>query len=188
MTRKRKRYCEKVTAAEASRKRLKLDAGLGSNLVLPKEDAFIKHPLLSFYYPQVLTLRHYILSRLPLSSKTRRRRVASVGTHHQTSADVAASKDQSNTQKLEDDHALAKLLDATLVGRPDGQSPARDDCRARELATFSQKVTSTVGSSAGSGTRSQPEACTSFIVNQRRKGPFLGMYCKGVRWLSPRNP
>lgn len=165
MTRKRKRSHKEVEAPEAPRKRVRLDAGLGSNWVSPKEDASIKHPLLSLYYPQVLTLRNYLLSRLPLFSKSRRRRVTSAGTHYQTSADVAASEDPSNTHRLEDDRALAKLLDATLVGRPDGQSPDQDDSRVRELATFSQKVTSTIGSSAGSGTRSQSEACTLFIVD-----------------------
>lgn len=184
MTRKRKRSHKEVKAPEAPRKRVRLDAGLGSTWVLPEDNASVKHPLLSLYYPQVLTLRNFLLSRLPFSSKSRRRRIESAGAHHDTSDGVAASEDQSNTQRLEDDRALAKLLDATLVGQPDGQSTDRGDCRVRELATFSQKATSTVGSSAGSGTRSQFEACTPFIGDQHCEDLFLRNLGKGVRWRS----
>lgn len=88
MPRKRKRSHKQVKATEDPRKRMRLDHGLGSGAVLPKEDVFVKHPLLRLYYPQVLTLRNYLLSRLPLSSKSRRRRVATAGTQCGTSDHV----------------------------------------------------------------------------------------------------
>ena len=160
MARKRKRSHKPVEASEDARKRVRLDAGLASSGVLAKEDAFIEHPLLSLYYPQVLTLRNYLLSRLPLSSKSRRRKIASAGTHCETSADVKASEDTRNPPRIEDDRALAKLLDATLVGRFHTQWPNQDDSRVKGLAAFSQKVNSTVGSSAGGSTCSQSEVCT----------------------------
>ena len=160
MARKRKRSHKQVETTEGPRKRMRPDAGLGSSGLLPKDDTFIKHPLLSIYYPQVLTLRNYLLSQLPLSSKSRRRRIASAGTHYRASADVGASED--STQRIENDGALAKLLNATLVGQLPKQWPNRDDSRLKELVTFSQKVTSTVGSSADGGICSQTEACTHF--------------------------
>lgn len=163
MARKRKRSHKQVEVTEGPQKRIRLDAGSGSSGVLSKDDTLIKHPLLSLYYPQVLTLRNYLLSQLPLSSKSRRRRLASAGTHYRAPPNVGASEDQSNTQRIENDRALAKLLDATLVGQLHMQWPNRDDSRVKELATFSQKVTSTVGSSAGGGICSQTEACTAFF-------------------------
>lgn len=161
MARKRKRSHKQAETSEGPRKRGRLDAGLQSSVVLPKDDAFIKHPLLSLYYPRVLTLRDYLLSQLPPSARSRRRRLSSAGTHHETFDAVGASDDQRNTPRVEDDGALAKLLDSTLIGQFQAQWLNRDDSRIRELATFSQKVTSTVGSSAeGGGTCSQSEACT----------------------------
>ncbi|SLM33959.1 telomerase reverse transcriptase [Lasallia pustulata] len=144
MARKRKRSHKQAETSEGPRKRGRLDAGLQSSVVLPKDDAFIKHPLLSLYYPRVLTLRDYLLSQLPPSARSRRRRLSSAGTHHETFDAVGASDDQRNTPRVEDDGALAKLLDSTLIGQFQAQWLNRDDSRIRELATFSQKVTSTI--------------------------------------------
>ena len=60
------------------------------------------HPVISLYYRDVLTLRQYLLCRLPGSSKLRRRRIASVGS--------ASNSADHNSQ------SLATLLDTTLVG------------------------------------------------------------------------
>ena len=163
MARKRKRSHKQVESSEGPRKRRSLDAGLQSSVVLPKDNAFITHPLLSLYYPRLLTLRHYLQSQLPPSARSRRRRIASAATQHETFDAVGASDYQRNTQRVEDDGALATLLDTTLIGQFQAQRPDRDDSRIRELATLSQKVTSTVGSSVGGGTCSQSEACTILL-------------------------
>ena len=159
MTRKRKRSHKQIEAIEGPRKRARLDPGVGPSRVLPYEDASIKHPVLSLYYPQVLTLRNFLLSKLPLSSRSRHRKITSAGIHCESSANVGASEDAEHSQRLEDDTALAKSLDTTFVGQLHVRPPGSDDSRVKGLASFSQKVSSTVGSSAGGGTCSQSEAC-----------------------------
>jgi hypothetical protein len=64
------------------------------------------HPVLRRLYPQIVTLRHHLVSQLPVSSKSRRRRISQLGqpapAQDETAADV--------------DHELGLLLDAALVG------------------------------------------------------------------------
>ncbi|KAI9042294.1 telomerase reverse transcriptase [Aspergillus affinis] len=60
------------------------------------------HPVISLYYPRVVTLRQYLLRRIPVSSKSCRRRIAAVR-NDLTSSDLKS-------------HGLAIFLDTTLVG------------------------------------------------------------------------
>lgn len=92
----------------------------------------VDHPVLRRLYPGVLSLRHYLLSRLPASSKYRRRRLTQLGLHHHAQHHLDAD--------------LAQLLDATLIGIPRtadaaGQDEAAKD-RARDIDTFSQQLSS----------------------------------------------
>ncbi|KAH9860521.1 hypothetical protein J1614_011852 [Plenodomus biglobosus] len=66
----------------------------------------VDHPVLRRLFPRVLTLRHYLLSQLSNSSKSRRRRIAQIG--QSTSALDATSK-----QPI--DEELGRLLDTALV-------------------------------------------------------------------------
>ena len=106
----------------------------------------VKHPVLSLYYRNVLTLRDYLLSNLPGTSKVRRRKIASIlpdtsSPHH---------GDQGTNPLSQNDHRLSKLLHNTLVCTVHEQTPRTDCSRARDFEAFSQHVTSTAGSSIAS--------------------------------------
>ncbi|KAF9730455.1 telomerase reverse transcriptase [Paraphaeosphaeria minitans] len=102
----------------------------------------IEHPVLSRLYPEVLSLRHYLLSRLPASSrsKNRRRNLSRLGipTRHQDTAPRGI------------DLELADLLDATLVGVVPSPRAGNPESAARErdgdLESFTQEVAASNGS------------------------------------------
>jgi len=121
MTRKRKRsrLCTQDSAAEP-RKRFQADVEQGS----------VKHPTLCLYYTHVSTLRNFLLSKLPTSSKTRCRRIIT---------------------------AEHEFLDSTLVCMVDVQQPRLDSSRARDFEAFSQHFNLTAGSSIGEGSTSQSD-------------------------------
>ncbi|KAH7131938.1 hypothetical protein B0J11DRAFT_211008 [Dendryphion nanum] len=97
------------------------------------------HPVLRRLYPELLTLRHYLLARLPNSSKNRRRRISQLGqkppVHDTTTTAI-------------DDHGaefeLAKLLDSILVGvSPKAVAKDREkseDSRTKDIESFSQEL------------------------------------------------
>ncbi|PWY77241.1 hypothetical protein BO94DRAFT_472976 [Aspergillus sclerotioniger CBS 115572] len=87
------------------------------------------HPVISLYYPQVVTLRQYLLRQIPLSSRSRRRRIVSI------------RDDQPPVRISNDGHSgaqLAKLLDTTLVGILTESPPTCNEERRQELAAFTQ--------------------------------------------------
>lgn len=110
------------------------------SLATAPRDSAVKQDLLARYYPRVETLRAYLLTRLPASSRIRRKRLAAVG----------ATAEPSAVEQL-----LSRLLDMTLVacgvsssgdgnGDDDGDPPdglpsleERGD-RERLRETFSQ--------------------------------------------------
>lgn len=108
------------------------------------------HPVLQRLYPQLLTLRHYLSSRLPRSSKNRRRKISQLG---QAPAHPACDADVE----------LAKLLDTTLVGGafPNVSVEAPDQVdqdRDRDIAAFTQQLSQvTPGGTFRPGYFLQPE-------------------------------
>jgi telomerase reverse transcriptase len=118
--RKRKRPDTKFKGLE-KRQRISNSAKAGAapnNLV-------VKQALLSQFYPEVFTLREYLLSRLPTASKIRRKKILSVGSSQD--AEVRAG------------HGLSSFLDRTLVGVLKGENGRRED-RWRHWGAFSQKA------------------------------------------------
>ncbi|KAL2018698.1 hypothetical protein VTK56DRAFT_472 [Thermocarpiscus australiensis] len=91
-------------------------------------DGIVKHALLMQYYPAVQTLRQYLISKLPASSRIRRRKIASVGL-----AQPPPEKSLS-----EDELAVGKLLDTTIVASHDRVQDSRDG-RWEQWVGFSQK-------------------------------------------------
>ncbi|OTB06698.1 hypothetical protein M426DRAFT_106412 [Hypoxylon sp. CI-4A] len=86
------------------------------------------HAVLNQFYPQVLTLRNYILSKLPATSRLRRKKVTAVGITTKT-PDLSLS----DVEK-----SLGALLDNTLIGtQVDSQNP--EDNRLEGWKAFSQK-------------------------------------------------
>lgn len=114
------------------------------------------HPALSLYYVKVCGLREYLLSTLPASSKSRRKRISLLG--------LAQSGADNNgktvaTSGLDTDARLAGLLDSVLVGV--GPCKERDLTRTKDFEVFSQQANSSVTSSLEDGTASQPEVRSS---------------------------
>ncbi|KNG48986.1 telomerase reverse transcriptase [Stemphylium lycopersici] len=92
------------------------------------------HPVLQRLYPQVSTLRHYLLSRLPSSSKNRHRRISQLGR-------AAPAPGIGPAQQV--DSAVVRLLDTALVGSTahgavEQQSRA-DQERDRDIIAFTQQ-------------------------------------------------
>ncbi|KAI8954726.1 hypothetical protein F4801DRAFT_446886 [Xylaria longipes] len=86
-----------------------------------------QHPVLSQYYPQVQNLRDYIISKLPSSSRIRRRKVSAVG---------IASKSP-GTPLSDIEQSLGALLDTTLIGLP--KPTTEEDHRMDGWKNFSQR-------------------------------------------------
>jgi len=157
--RKRKRHCQ--SAEDRPKKRVRVGNVVDS---APLDCTAITHPVLSLYYPAVVTLRRYLWSKFPISSKARRRRLLATGCcAEQSRSGLRRSHpthvDELNDSSRDDSHgALASLLDTTLVCGLEISCSAQDQSRINELATFSQHQSrSTAGSSPGSGNCSQSE-------------------------------
>lgn len=88
----------------------------------------------------VLSLREYLLSKLPTASKVRRKKILSVGERKDVDPD--------------DERELCDLLDKTLVGVLSHDGLSEED-RSREWVSFSQQggdtSLSTIGNSSGDG-------------------------------------
>jgi telomerase reverse transcriptase len=95
-----------------------------------KHGETIVHPLLSLLYPHIQTLRDYVLSRLPTSSRLRRKKIASVGFQNESTGKPVT----------EIELAVAHLLDTTVVACSSSQPESRsDDNRWEKWVSFSQK-------------------------------------------------
>jgi len=142
MPRKRKRSRQEQST-ENGKKRLR---PCGTQLA---DEGLVKQALLSRYYPKVLTLRKYLLSKLPTSSKVRRKKI---------SADKRRTWCDQVDGNEPDDSNLAEYLDQTLVGVQEEESPK--DERWKQWTYFSQPADnqeSTVRSGDGDENCSQSE-------------------------------
>jgi hypothetical protein len=136
MAGKHKRKCRgQGKAEETANKRCKLSEGK------PGKENVVKDSLLSQYYHKVLTLREFLLWRLPSSSKVRRKRVASIGCHGQQSKHAVKSELGGVT--------LEHHLDNTLVGVLEQDETERGKS-TKDRLSFSQMVNgSKVGDRSG---------------------------------------
>lgn len=95
----------------------------------------VEHPVLRRLYTEVSSLRHYLLSRLPTSSKNRRRKISQLGLS-------TPSHDANATRGV--DFELGYLLDSTLVGVPPNAPAAARNENAKErdgdIESFSQQL------------------------------------------------
>lgn len=114
------------------------------------------HPVLQRLYPQVSTLRHYLLSRLPSSSKNRHRRISQLGR-------AAPAPGIGPAQHV--DSAVARLLDTALVGSTAHvaveQQADNDEERNRDILAFTrQRSQGTPGGTFKAGYYLQTEVCS----------------------------
>jgi telomerase reverse transcriptase len=99
-----------------------------------------EHPVLSRYYPRLVTLRQYLLEQLPESSKARRRRIAGLGRDPNAKTNHALGQRQITGNSNDGDNVcqIMELLDSTLVGILQQSSPAVTEDRQRGFAVFTQ--------------------------------------------------
>lgn len=109
----------------------------------------ITHPVISLYYRELLTLRQYLLSHLPVSSKLRRRRIASLAS---SSAEPTS---------------LANLLDSTLVGVLKQSTPKVDSERQRDYRAFTQSQSRSILVSTDTGATSPQSEVGSRLTMRR---------------------
>ena len=124
--RKRKRAVGDEQAASSVGRPLKQTRGEESKRV----DA-VEHALLVQYYPKLQTLRSYVLSHLPSSSRLRRKKIASIG----------ASNEPSSKTPDDTELHLSRFLDSTIVAESSSQEKARPEPEKRwqKWMNFSQK-------------------------------------------------
>lgn len=99
------------------------DASVSKKQAVSGNDTPVRRHLLQRCYASVATLREHVLSRLPRSSRLRRRKIASIG----------AGEDVGETEA-----ALARLLDASLVCGSEYEGETRET-RWQQWLSFSQK-------------------------------------------------
>ncbi|KAI1132094.1 hypothetical protein F5Y10DRAFT_17018 [Nemania abortiva] len=88
----------------------------------------VQHAVLSHYYPQVQSLRDYVIAQLPSSSRVRRRKISTVG--------VVSKSPNSPLSDVE--RSLGALLDTTLIGIPK-TTTVEGSARIDGWKTFSQR-------------------------------------------------
>ena len=174
MARKRKRSQGDRHAGPC--KRLKIDEAVTCHSFGPTRS------LVTLYYPEVMTLGEYALSRLPKTSKSRRRKISALvkpssdaSTRSQIVNAQAAQDAGGGLQRNNEDPSLrlAKLLSATLVGLHSTELKGTDSSRRRDFEAFSQQTGSTMRSSLGEGNSSQSEVS-------------MNTFLKPQEWLMPR--
>lgn len=173
MGRKRKRPSIEVT--DASQKRSKKTKKTPEVNLHPAQSAHHHHPVISRYYSQVVSLRTFLLSSLPSSSKSRRRKVASI------------------------DNKLAHLLDTTLVGIDKQPDEATTQSRQRDLAVFTQSQARSSRDSTDTGASCPQSELVDFViltlfnrpVNRNSNGSFDNkpkhLLCHGFQRAGPRH-
>jgi hypothetical protein len=90
----------------------------------------LDHPVLRRFYPALCTLRHHLLSRLPTASRSRRRRISTLGLQDQGPAGL----------DVDVDIELARLLDSTLVGISHHVDAADTKERDHDVDCFTQQL------------------------------------------------
>ncbi|KAK7941239.1 uncharacterized protein PG986_013626 [Apiospora aurea] len=124
--RKQGQVAQKHAPQEPLAKKRKHAQGKGSHESIPLTP--VEHVVLDQYYPQLLTLRDYVLLKLPATSRIRKRKIASTG----SSAAV------SNGEITDIERAVGRVLDTTLVGVA-RQTKCIPDKRWEQWETFSQR-------------------------------------------------
>ncbi|EDP48298.1 Telomerase reverse transcriptase [Aspergillus fumigatus] len=135
MGQKRKRPVKDGCAADNSALRRIISASSGSRnhgASARNEKDGHSHPVISLYYRQVVTLRQYLLQQIPVTSKSRRRRIASIRSDPLTQRE---GDDSPGDRQVQD---LASVLDTTLVGVLNETSPTVTQERRRDFAAYSQ--------------------------------------------------
>ena len=169
MARKRKRALS--TSKENIQKKQCKATTLDNAKASPPEP--VHHPTLALYYAQTWTLRQYLLSKLPKTSKNRRRKLATAGLNSlndliglkgivsckQSIIGNTTSPQRSSCIGDATYHSsqLADLLERTLVGTNGTSARTSVEYLAKDLDTFTQQVSMTAGSNMTQGLSSHSD-------------------------------
>lgn len=150
-------------------------------------DGSIYHPVLSLYYSRVVTLRTFLCEQLPLSSKSRKKKVASLGLEKRNSFDQppypSASQEVGTRFKTDEEiQDLAGTLDSTLVGILREHDNTINVSRQKEFASFTQsQALSSLECNDVGATTSQPDV-SDFVFSldkyaHYRVAEFIAVFC-----------
>lgn len=144
MGKKRKRPVKGRGPPAASQPSITASPGCfkAANAPASQNDQTKTHPVISLYYRQVFTLRQYLLRQLPTTSKSRRRRIASL----RPSGSAGKAEQDGHTVS-----PLADLLDSTLVGVLKEPSAKVNSDRKRDYQVFTQSQSRSILSSTDTG-------------------------------------
>jgi telomerase reverse transcriptase len=110
------------------------------------KDPVVKQALLAQYYPQVCSLREYLLFKLPATSRIRRKKILNLGR-------------KQSLDNGKDCSAFSDFLDCTLVGVLKCNDASSEE-RIQQWTSFSQRANtsdSTFANMSGAGNFSQSE-------------------------------
>lgn len=99
------------------------------------------HPVISLYYRHVVPLREYLLQQLPVTSKSRRRRILTLGSR----------EDQETNAQSQTSQTVAELLDSTLVGVLKESSPTLNLERQKQYSSFNESQSRSILVSTDTG-------------------------------------
>ncbi|KAJ5496602.1 reverse transcriptase [Penicillium fimorum] len=108
------------------------------------------HPVISLYYRQVVPLREYLLQQLPVTSKSRRRRILTLDSREDQDANASQT--------------LAELLDSTLVGVLKESSPALNSERQKEYSSFNASQSRSILASTDTGPTCPQSEVVDFVI------------------------
>ncbi|CAG8906413.1 unnamed protein product [Penicillium nalgiovense] len=109
------------------------------------------HPVISLYYRQVVPLREYLLQQLPVTSKSRRRRILALDSREDQETNA-----QSQT--------LAELLDSTLVGVLKESSPTLNSERQKQYSSFNESQSRSILISTDTGPTCPQSEVVDFVI------------------------
>ena len=116
MTRKRK-FCDATNPAPRKRRAQTVNDQRNHH---GSSDLPVSHELLSLYYPRIVSLRQFLLSSLPPSSTSRRRRLSTYGVNSQAGTETP------------------HLFDSTLIGVFPEPELAIQGSRQRDFVAFTK--------------------------------------------------
>ncbi|KAJ5356035.1 reverse transcriptase [Penicillium concentricum] len=105
------------------------------------------HPVISLYYRQVVPLREYLLQQLPVTSKSRRRRILTLDSREDNASQT-----------------LAELLDSTLVGVLKESSPTLNSERQKEYSSFNASQSRSILASTDTGPTCPQSEVVDFVI------------------------
>lgn len=156
-----------MTAQGPKRKRDRHVPVIPTNVSPPSPQSGVSRSLLEQAFPYLQTLREHLLTRLPKSSRLRRKK-------------ILALTIQKASNEIE--HSVASVLDTTLVGLRQPQEtsaePEAADVRWEKFMGFSQRGDESYVSISDtrSAERSLTEVC-NLLVCQRKNSKILTSNC-----------